>query len=102
MVGVEGIGGVSGPTPERPSDVRDRERNGEAGATPLQEDGLQISAAAQEAANVARLMQLAQEGDEVRPERVAAAKESIERGDFKRPEVVAEMARRISRFLFGT
>lgn len=102
MSGVHGIGGVFGPTPERPSDVRDQQRPEEAGTSPRPEDGVEISPAAQEAAGVARLVQLAQEGEEIRTERVAAAKESIERGDFKRPEVVAEVARRISQFLFGS
>ena len=65
----------------------------------MREDGVQISPEAQEAASSARLASLAREGDEIRAEQVAAARERIERGDFRLPEVVAEVARRLSKYL---
>ncbi|MBI4556476.1 MAG: flagellar biosynthesis anti-sigma factor FlgM [Candidatus Hydrogenedentes bacterium] len=97
MDGIRGIGGIPEPTPERPADVRAKRRD-EPSTAPVSDD-LLISSEAQAAASIARLMLAAKAAPDVRPERVAAAKEGIERGDYKRPEVVAEVARRVSRFL---
>ena len=94
MVGINGIGGIPEPLPDRPANVRDRKREVESAS--VREDGVQISPEAQEAASSARL---AREGDEIRAEQVAAARERIERGDFRLPEVVAEVARRLSKYL---
>ncbi len=98
MVGVKGVGGIPEPTPDRPANVRDRKRE-EVNSAPAREDGVRISSAAQEAASSARLAKIAREGDGIRADRVAAAKERIERGDFRLPEVVAEVARRLSKYL---
>ncbi|HOF38537.1 MAG TPA: flagellar biosynthesis anti-sigma factor FlgM [Candidatus Hydrogenedentes bacterium] len=97
MVGINGIGGIPEPLPDRPANVRDRKREVENAS--VREDGVQISSEAREAASSARLASLVRGGDEVRAEQVAAAKERIERGDFKLPEVVAEVARRLSKYL---
>ena len=96
MVGVKGIGGIPEPTPERPANVRDRKRDEVQRSS---QDDVQISSKAQEAAGVARLVRMASDEPEVRPERVAAAKDNIERGDYKQRGVVVEVARRISRLL---
>lgn len=98
MVGIKGVGGVPEPAPDRPANVRDRKRTDER-TTPSQGDGVRISPQAQEAANGARLVQLAKQESDIRADRVAAARESIERGDFRLPEVVAEVARRLSKYL---
>jgi len=97
MVGINGIGGIPEPLPDRPANVRDRKREVENAS--VREDGVQISSEAREAASSARLASPVRGGDEVRAEQVAAAKERIERGDFKLPEVVAEVARRLSKYL---
>lgn len=97
MVGINGVGGIPEPTPDRPASVRDRKR--EADSAPVREDGVRISPEAQEAANSARLASIAREDDGVRAEQVAAARERIERGEFRLPEVVAEVARRLSKYL---
>jgi anti-sigma28 factor (negative regulator of flagellin synthesis) len=97
MVGVKGVGGIPEPTPERPANVRERRREDvKSSAT---QDGVQISSEAQEASAVARLVQLAKQEAEIRPDKVASAKEAIERGDYKIPEVIAEVAKRLSRYL---
>lgn len=97
MVGIQGLSGVPEPTPERPANVRDRKRT-ELDAN-RQQDGVQFSSEAQKAADVGKLIQASSEVDDVRLQKVATAKESIENGDYKKPEVVAEVARRISKLL---
>ena len=98
MGGIQGLGGVNGPSPERPAEVRDRKRDDDVKAPPSG-DGVQISSSAQEAANTARLVQLANNDSGVRADKVEAARQAIERGDFKIPGMIAEVARRISRYL---
>lgn len=97
MVGIKGVGGVPEPTPERPTNVRDRKRE-EVKSAPSQ-DGVQISSEAQEAAQASRLTQMAKQEPDVRADRVAAARERLEQGSYKESGVVAEVARRISRLL---
>lgn len=98
MVGIQGIGGVPDPRSDRPAGVRDTKSNSSADET-KSSDGVVISSEAQAAAVVANSIQSALGQEEIRADRVEAAKESIERGDFKKPEVVAEVAERISKFL---
>jgi anti-sigma28 factor (negative regulator of flagellin synthesis) len=104
MVGIQGLNGVPEPKSERPAKVRGerdasaREMSGANAETRTQDD-LTISSEAQAAAEVARIIQLTKTLDEVRTDRVAAARESIERGDYKRPEVVAKVAERLMKFL---
>lgn len=97
MGGIQGLGGVNGPTPDRPADVRDRKRD-EVKSTSTSTDGLKISSNAQEAAETARLARVTQ-GDDVRLDRVEAAKQAIDRGDFKLPSLIAEVAKKISRYV---
>lgn len=99
MVGIKGIGGIPEPVPEQPTGVRERAKREEVRNAEAQ-DGVRISAEAQEAATVARLVQIAKQEPDIRPDRVAEAKEKIERGDYKLPNVLAEVARRISEYLF--
>ena len=97
MVGIQGIGGVPEPKPERPANVRNSKQSPSAeGAS---SDGVVISSEAQAAAVVAKSIQVSQGQDEIRADRVEAAKESIERGDFKKPGIVEIVASRLSKFL---
>lgn len=96
MVGIQGIGGVPEPAPERPANVRERKLDG---AKAPAKDGVQISSEAKEAAGTARLVQIAKETPDIRADRVKAAREAIEREDFKLPEVMAEVAKRLARYL---
>jgi len=93
MVGVKGVGGIPEPTPERPANVRSRKPT-DVKADETQ-DGVQISTEARKAAEVDRLLALSSGEQEVRPERVAAAKENLAKGEYKLPNVVAQVARRI-------
>jgi anti-sigma28 factor (negative regulator of flagellin synthesis) len=98
MEGIRGINGVPEPTSERSADVRARRRE-EARVTASQEDGVRISNEAQEAAGVARLVEIAREQPDVRPDRVAAAREHIEQGEHRRLDIVRRVAQRIRRYL---
>lgn len=99
MVGVQGVGGIPDPVPERPANVRDRRRE-DAAKHETKADDLLISSEAAAAARITALLQAAsKQEDDIRAEKVEAAKEALERGDHKNPQIVAETARRISRFL---
>ena len=97
MAGINGIGGIPEPIPVRPSGVRDRKD--EVQTTASAQDDVAISSQAQEAAGVARIAQSATNTPDVRAERVAAAKQSLDRGDYKRQDVIADVARRIDKYL---
>jgi anti-sigma28 factor (negative regulator of flagellin synthesis) len=97
MVGIQGVGGVPEPKPERPAKVREKEK--ETTQNTLVKDGVLISSEAQAAAKLARTIQVAMESSDVRTERVAGAKERIQRGEYRNPEVVAKVAERISKYL---
>ena len=97
MVGIQGIGGIPEPKPERPAKVREKETD--ASQNSLVKDGVLISSEAQAAAKLARTLQSALETQDVRTERVAAARERIDRGEYRNPEVVAKVAERISKYL---
>lgn len=98
MAGIKGIGGIPEPAPDRSAGVRDKKRDETVKSAPSQDDVL-ISSEAQAAAKVAQILQLSRQQSDVRAERVAAAKEAIERGDYKKPEVVQEVARRVQDLL---
>ncbi len=98
MVGIKGINGVPEPKPERPASVRDKKAKDIAESAKAKDDVL-ISSEAQAAATIARMVLVAKSGPDIRADKVAAAKERIERGDYKRPEVVARVAERISKYL---
>jgi len=97
MGGVQGIGGPHGPAPERPAEARGREET----SAPQEKvrDGVSLSARAQDAAMVSRVIQVAEGEDDIRMDRVAAARENIEQGHYQRREVVAEVAARLERLL---
>ena len=104
MVGIQGLGGVPEPKSDRTSKVRS-ERDDVAKSATTSDSGTQatdnvsISSAAQAAAEVARVVQLANAQSEIRMERVEEAKANIERGDYRDPEVVRQVAQRLIRFL---
>ncbi len=99
MVGIQGIGGVPEPKPERPANVRDSKQSPSAEEASSSSDGVVISSEAQAAAVVAKSIQVTQGQNDIRAERVEAAKEAIERGDFKKPEIVQVVADRVSKLL---
>ncbi len=97
MVGIQGLGGVPEPKPERPAHVRDSKQSPSTeGAA---SDAVVISSEAQAAAVVAASIQVTKGQSDIRTERVEAAKEAIERGDFKNPEIVQVVADRVSKLL---
>jgi anti-sigma28 factor (negative regulator of flagellin synthesis) len=98
MVAIQGIGGAPEPKPGGAAKVRDTKERETAKATDAK-DGVVISSEAQAAARVAQLIQAAVGKADVRAERVAIAKENIERGEYKKPEVVAKVAEKVSKYL---
>lgn len=105
MVGIQGLGGVPEPKSGRPAKVRDEREigsrdNGESGGKVLEaKDGVLISSEARAAAELSRIVQMTKSQETVRAEKVAAAKERLERGDYKNPEVVAKVAERLMKYL---
>jgi anti-sigma28 factor (negative regulator of flagellin synthesis) len=97
MVGIQGVGGIPEPKPERPAKVREKEQD--ATQSSLVKDGVLISSEAQAAAKLASTIQAQVGSSDVRTERVAGAKERIERGEYRNPEVVAKVAERVSKYL---
>jgi hypothetical protein len=98
MVGIQGLGGIPEPKPERPAKVRD----GKAGIEETSargKDGVVISSEAQAAAKVTQLLTSIQTDADIRADKVAGARERLERGDYKKPEVVMQVARKISKYL---
>ena len=98
MVAIQGLSGVPEPKHERPENVRGRKTDDVVKGGKVQDD-VAISNEAQEAANVARLVQDANTIDDIRHERVEAARERIESGDYKEPEIVREVAKKVSKYL---
>ena len=97
MVGIQGIGGPQEPRPDRPSSVRDN-RPSPSTDQDTATDGVVISSEAQAAAALTKTLQVRPD-QQVRAERVEAAKQAIERGDYKKQDVVQVVAERISRLL---
>jgi anti-sigma28 factor (negative regulator of flagellin synthesis) len=98
MIGVQGVGGIPEPAPERPVNARDKRRDEAVASASVESDDVLISSEAQAAAKLASLVALAKQGD-IRQDRVEQAKQAIAQGDYKKPEVVSELAQRISKFL---
>ena len=99
MVGIQGIGGVPEPKPERQAPVRDSKKSSSAEGSSSSTDGVVISSEAQAAAVVAASIQATVAQSDVRAERVEAAKQAIDRGDYKNPEIVQVVADRVSKLL---
>ncbi len=99
MVGIQGLGGVPEPKPERPAKVRDGEAKSAGKTSAPNSDNVVISSEAQAAAKIATAIKALNTVPDVRAERVAAAKERIDRGEYRNPDVVAKVAERISKYL---
>ncbi|MFP4499639.1 MAG: flagellar biosynthesis anti-sigma factor FlgM [Candidatus Hydrogenedentota bacterium] len=106
MVNINGISGVPDPKPDR----NDKVRNGRAQDVSSGEsqaaagsasgtDGVSISSEARAASEAARVTRLSQSQDDIRADKVAAAREFLERGDYKNPEVVGKVAERLLKYL---
>ena len=98
MVQIQGIGGIPEPTPDRPNGPRDRRGNNSVNPE-TSRDGVDISAQGRQAADVARVRAIADQEPDIRPERVAEAREAIERGDYKKEEIIVEIAERLRNLL---
>ncbi|MBX7258270.1 MAG: flagellar biosynthesis anti-sigma factor FlgM [Candidatus Hydrogenedentes bacterium] len=97
MVGIQGLGGIPEPAPDRPSNVKDRRRDDS--QTTVGKDDVLISSEAQAAARLQQLVQVAKQEPDVRNERVEAARQALEQGNYKKPEVVEAVAKKLSQLL---
>lgn len=97
MIGLNGIGGVSEPSSERPAKVREKERDVVLANT--QRDDVVISSEAQAAAKLANSVQTLALQSDVRTDRVEAAKEHLASGEYKNPDVVAKVAEKLSKYI---
>lgn len=98
MVGIQGIGGVPEPKPDRPENARDRNAPAIAAGSGSQDDVV-ISNQAHAAARLAATIKVADAQPDIRADKVEAAKQAIERGDYKNPDIVAQVAARIDKHL---
>lgn len=98
MSGVQGIGGVPGPRPERQEGVQS-DSSTEAPQTSRQSDQVVISSEAAAAARIASAIQVADTSSDVREDRVAEARAALERGDFEQPEIARQVAERLDEIL---
>ena len=96
MVGIQGIGSVSGPVGA--VHVQGRSKS-PAPLTGPSTDGLDISAQAAQAAASATRAAAAEGQSEIREERVAEARQRIEEGTHRLQEVVLDVAARLSKFV---
>jgi anti-sigma28 factor (negative regulator of flagellin synthesis) len=97
MAGIQGIGGVPEPTPERPATTREKRRT-DAPAQPSR-DGVSISSEAQQAATVNRLTQTPALEQDIRADKVEGAKQALEQGNHKELDVLREVARNLLKFM---
>ena len=96
MGGIQGVGGLP-PTPEQPNQVRGRRASEQAESRPS--DGVSLSDEAQGAASAIQAAQQAAGESEIRTDRVAEAREALERGEYKLEDRVAEVAKRLLKIL---
>lgn len=95
MAGIQGIAGV--PEPLGGSRVQGRSK-APAPSTGPEPDGLQISPQAAQAAAAAHVA--ATDGhSEIRQERIAEARQQLEKGTHRLQEVVLDVAARLSKFV---
>ena len=96
MVGIHGIDGISELANRRRVDVR---ATNSVATTVDSEDNVSISRDAQTAAAVAQAQAISEQAAEIREERVAQARESIEQGTYRIQDVVKRVAARIARYI---
>ena len=98
MAGIQGLGGIPEPAPERPVGARERRKDDANATATTSSDDVLISSEAQAAAKISGYVQLAQQ-DTLRQDRVEQARQSLENGDYKKADVLSELARRLSKIL---
>jgi len=100
MVGIQGIGGIQEPNrSDRSSSTRDNAKAPSTGEESSSSEGVVMSGEAQAAAKVAQVVTTSATQSDIRADKVAAAKESVECGDYKKPEVVESVAQRVAKYL---
>lgn len=90
MTGITGIGNLNELQVARP--IKNSRNLPAADAPSTNQDGVRISDAAQQAAEVARYIRESSTDSEIRQERVEAAKQNLEEGRQRVEEVLTELA----------
>jgi anti-sigma28 factor (negative regulator of flagellin synthesis) len=98
MGGIQGLGGIPEPKSDRPAKLRE-DKTKDVALKSSAKDDVTISSEAQAAAQLAHSINVAKQLPDVRMERVASAKERLDRGEYKNPDVVAKVAQKISKYL---
>ena len=104
MVGINGLGGIPEPKSERTASSKTERTDASGSASKSSSgassgDGVNISSEAQAAAEVGRIVALTRSQDDIRAEKVEAARERLLGGSYKDPEVVAKIAEKLLKFI---
>jgi anti-sigma28 factor (negative regulator of flagellin synthesis) len=105
MVTIQGLTGIPEPKSDRTSKVRGGKTestsaaSGTGSTSALAQDDVSISSEAQAASEINKLVQVGKSEADLRADKIAAAKERLERGEYKNPEVVAKVAERLMKYL---
>jgi flagellar biosynthesis anti-sigma factor FlgM len=103
MVGISGLGGIPEPKSERPASNRTERTDASARASAhgksASSDDVAISSEAQAAAEVSRIVALSRSQEEIRAEKVQAARDRLLAGSYRDPEVVAQIAEKLLKYM---
>lgn len=104
MVGINGLGGIPEPKSERPANTKTDRTDAAANSSKAasgggSQDDVSISLEARAAAEVGRIVALTRSQDDIRAEKVEAARERLLAGSYRDPEVVAKVAEKLLKFL---
>jgi len=95
MVGIQGIGEITGPANPRRATERGREVNTSA---PVQ-DELSLSPKAEQASAVAKILEQNAEQSEMQQKRIEEIREALDQGTYQVQQVVLQVASRITKYL---
>jgi flagellar biosynthesis anti-sigma factor FlgM len=101
MVGINGLGGIPEPKSERPANTKTERTDASASGSRASSgsDDVSISSEAQAAAAVGRIVALTRSQDEIRAEKVEAAKQRLLAGSYRDPEVISKVAEKLLKFM---
>lgn len=103
MVGINGLGGIPEPKSERPASSKNERteaasNSAKAASAAGSQDDVSISLEARAAAEVSRIVALTRSQDEIRAEKIQAARERLLAGSYRDPEVAAKVAEKLLKF----
>jgi anti-sigma28 factor (negative regulator of flagellin synthesis) len=102
MVGINGLGGIPEPKSERPANTKTERTDASASSSKYSlgsSDDVNISLEAKAAAELGRIVALTRTQDEIRAEKVEAAKQRLLAGSYRDPEVISKVAEKLLKFM---